>query len=132
MVTKKKAVKKTAKKTVKQEAVEEIKTPEIPNEEAEIEETSEEVVETPKKEKNKEIGVLKGGKKVYQWINTVRTVSLRGPISKSKLPQDIQRRLTNKWYGTNVYLQPKEWLERHHVNMEMVEKLKKFINDNFL
>ena len=132
MVTKKKAVKKTAKKTVKQEAVEEIKTPEIPNGEAEIKETSEEVVETPKKEKNKEIGTLKGGKKVYQWINTVRTVSLRGPISKSKLPQDIQRRLTNKWYGTNVYLQPKEWLERHHVNMEMVEKLKKFINDNFL
>ena len=54
------------------------------------------------------------------------------PVSKRDLPEDIARRLTNKGYGTNVYLQPKEWLEKHNVNMEMVEKLKKFINDKYL
>lgn len=138
MVTKKKTAKKTAKKEavaeVKTPEVEEVKKEEIPNEEVGAEEISEEKVEKKetKKETKKAIGSLKGWKKVYQEIGTVKTVSLRGPISKSLLPKDIQRWLTNKGYGTNVYLKDKEWLEKHNVDMSMIEKLKKFISDNYL
>ena len=121
MVTKKK----TAKKTVKKEAVaEEVKTPEV--------ETKEEVKEETKEEWLKVIGSLKGGKKVYQKLNTIRFQSARWPISKDKLPGDIRAWLTNKGYWTNVYVMPKEWLEKHNVDPVMLEKLKKFINDNFL
>lgn len=118
--------KKSTKKAVKKEAVEEVKTPEVE------EETKEEVKLEPEVEEPKPIGSLRWGKKVYQAVGTVKTVSLRGPISKDRLPSDIQRWLTNKGYGTNVYLKDKEWLERHNVDMKMIEKLKKFINDNYL
>lgn len=139
MVTKKKTAKKTAKKEavaeVKtpevEEVKEEVKTEEIPNEEVVTEEISEEKVE-PKKATKRAIGTIKWWKKVYQGIGTIKTQYLRWPISKALLPQDIQRWLTNKGYGTNVYLKDKEWLEKHNVDMTMVEKLKKFISDNYL
>ena len=78
------------------------------------------------------IGSLKGGKEVHQKLKTVRIKAMRGPISHRMLPEDIQQWLKNKWYGTNIYQKDKEWLIAHKVDMEMVEKLKKFINDNYL
>lgn len=87
---------------------------------------------TAKAKANDVIGSLKGWKQVHQKINTVRVKAMRGPISKRELPPDLQRWLTNKGYGTNVYLQSKEWLESHNVDMTMVKKLKKFINDKYL
>lgn len=58
--------------------------------------------------------------------------NIAAPIHKDQLPEDIQRWLTNKGYGTDVYKESKEWLERHHVDPVMVEKLKKFINDRLI
>ena len=125
MVTKKKTTKKAVKKEVK-EVKEEIITPEVP-----VEETP--VVEEPKEKKEDTvIGTLKWWKTVHQAINTVRMKALRWPVPKSSLPPHLQRWLTNKWYGTNVYMMDKEWLERHHVDMEKLEELKRFINDNYL
>lgn len=120
MVTKKKTAKKTVKKEVKKTNVVDLWA-----------EEKEEKKET-KKEEKRAIGSIKGWRKVYQWIGTIKTQYLRWPISKDLLPADIQRWLTNKWYGTNVYLKDKEWLERHNVDMKMIEKLKKFISDNYL
>jgi hypothetical protein len=75
---------------------------------------------------------LSWGKEVHQKLNAIRFKSLRWPISHRELPEDIQRWLRNKWYGTNIYQKDKEWLEKHNVDMKMIEKLKKFINDKYL
>ena len=91
--------------------------------------------EAPKKEeapKSDVIGEISGGKKVHQKIGTVKFKRITWPVPKSELPQEIQTWLTNKGYGTNIYLKDKEWLENHHVDMEMIEKLKKFISDKYL
>lgn len=118
MVTKKK----TVKKTVKQE-VEEVKTPEVKEEAKE-----------PKKEEKKSdvIGSLKGGKDVHQAGKHLKVKSVMTPVNKRELPRHLQVWLTNKGYGTNVYLESKEWLERHNVDMDKIEELKKFINDRYL
>lgn len=44
-----------------------------------------------------------------------------------KLPPEIRRYLQSRWLGTNVWKKDKEWLERHNVDLEMVEKLKRFL-----
>lgn len=44
-----------------------------------------------------------------------------------KLPPDIRQYLINKWFGTNVWKKDKERLEKHWADMEMIEKLKKFL-----
>lgn len=124
-----------AKKKATAKAVEEVKenveleTPEI------IEDPRKEEAEKPTqkvKVKSDVIGKLKGGKEVHQPGQHLKVKSVRAPISKSELPKDLQRWLTNKGYGTNVYLESKEWLERHHVDMSKIEELKKFINDRYL
>ena len=120
------STKKASKKTVKKvEAPEKEVT-------TEPEEKAPEVKEEPKAEKDVVIGSLKGGKDVHQKNTYVKVKSVRGPIHKRELPEDIQKWLTNKGYGTNVYLESKEWLEKHNVDPVMLEKLKKFINDRYL
>ena len=130
MITKKATAKAVKKKEVKKEGVTtpEIETPIIPEE-----------IQTPEENEPKEvkkstdvIGSLRGWKQVHQKINTVRVQALRGPLSHRGLPEDVQKWLKNKWYWTNIYQKPKEWLEAHKVDMTMVEKLKKFINDKYL
>lgn len=44
-----------------------------------------------------------------------------------KLPADIRQYLTNNWLTSDVYKKDKEWLEKHNVDMKMVEKLKQFL-----
>lgn len=106
-----------------------VQTPTQPTEEKK-EETK--VTETEKKEEKPDVIGNISWREVHQQLKTVRMKRVTWPISKSKLPKDIQEWLTNKGYGTNIYLKPKEWLQSHKVDMEMVEKLKKFINDNYL
>lgn len=115
MVTKKK----TVKKTVKQE-VEEVKTPEV------------EEAKKPEEKKDDVIGSLKGGKDVHQAGKHLKMKSVMTPVNKRELPRHLQAWLTNKGYGTNVYLESKEWLEKHNVDMDKIEELKKFINDRYL
>lgn len=116
------ATNKTAKKATKKEEVK--ITPEV------VEEAPEVIEEEPVK-KSDVIWKIKGGKAVHQkWF--LRMKAVRWPIDKSKLPEDIQKWLTNKGYGTNIYLRSKEELEKRHVDLEMVQKLKDFISKNFL
>lgn len=120
------------KTTVKEEVVE---TPEV------VEEVKEEVVETVeekpaeevKEEKKSDvIGRLKWWKEVHQKLGTVKVKAIRGVISHRELPEDIQKWLKNKWYWTNVYEMPEEWLEKRNVDRDMLAKLKKFISDKYL
>lgn len=45
------------------------------------------------------------------------------------VPEDIRRYLQSHWFTTEVYKKDKEWLEKHNVNMEMVQKLKDFLTE---
>ena len=51
------------------------------------------------------------------------------PFPMFKLPEDIRRYLVSKGLTTDVYKMDKEWLEKHNVDMEMIEKLKKFLTE---
>ncbi len=51
------------------------------------------------------------------------------PIPMFLLPIHIQKYLLSKWFGTNIWKKDKEWLEKHNVDMKIVEDLKKFISE---
>ena len=51
------------------------------------------------------------------------------PFPMFKLPEDLRRYLVSKGLTTDVYKMDKEWLEKHNVDMEMIEKLKKFLTE---
>lgn len=138
----------TKNKSTKKQEVKEVKTPEVKEEiKEEVKEVKEEKKEEKKEEQGKEkeeikeekkakksdvIGSLKWGKEVHQAGKHLKIKWVIAPVSKKELPKHIQKWLTNKGYGTNVYLESKEWLEKHHVDMDKLEELKKFINDRYL
>jgi hypothetical protein len=45
------------------------------------------------------------------------------------LPEEIRRYLISHGLTSEVYKKDKEWLEKHNVDLEMVEKLKKFLTE---
>lgn len=45
------------------------------------------------------------------------------------VPEDIKRYLKSKGLTTECYKKSKEWLEKRHVDMEIVERLKKFLTE---
>ena len=51
------------------------------------------------------------------------------PVPMFKMPKEIREYLTNNWFTTDLWKKDKEWLEKHNVDMEMVEKLKKFLTE---
>jgi len=51
------------------------------------------------------------------------------PMPLFMLPDEIRRYLINHGLTSDVYKKDKEWLEKHHVDMEMVEKLKQFLTE---
>ena len=98
----------------------------------EVAEEATEVAEEPKKEEPRVIGSLKWGNDVHQKNGHLKIKAIRWPISKRELPEDIRKWLTNKGYGTNIYLKSKEELEKRHVDLKMVDKLKKFISERYI
>lgn len=91
-----------------------------------------EVADEHKKEEPRVIGSLKWGSEVHQKNGHLKIKAIRWPISKRELPEDIRKWLTNKGYGTNIYLKSKEELERRNVDLKMVDKLKKFISERYI
>lgn len=79
-------------------------------------------------EKKEEVKVFQ----VHQAKWFIRTKAYRTAIPMYKIPADIRQYLLNKGFGTNVWEKDKAWLERHHADMEMIERLKKFISENYL
>ena len=51
------------------------------------------------------------------------------PVPMFKMPKEIREYLTNNGFTTDVWKKDKEWLEKHNVDMEMIEKLKKFLTE---
>lgn len=51
------------------------------------------------------------------------------PYPLFMLPEDIRKYLIRNGFTSNIYLKDKEWLEKHNVDMEIVEKLKKFLTE---
>jgi arsenate reductase-like glutaredoxin family protein len=45
------------------------------------------------------------------------------------LPVEIKRYLQSHGFSSDLYKKDKEWLEKHNVDMEMVDKLKKFLTE---
>lgn len=88
-------------------------------------------VEAPKVEKSQSMWEIVG-----MWTKTVVTKPVwrikfeaqQSTFPMFKLPEDIRRYLLNKGFGTNVWKRDKEWLERHWADMEMIEKLKRFLS----
>lgn len=70
--------------------------------------------------------------KVYQKSSFIKTKTLKTHPTLNQLPDDIRRYLTNKWWWSNVYLKWEEWLLKHKADMNMIEKLKKFLSDHYL
>lgn len=68
---------------------------------------------------------------VYQGSAFIKTESYATPVPMYKLPVELQKYLRNKWFGTNVYKESKEWLEKHWADMKMIEALKRFISETF-
>ena len=62
----------------------------------------------------------------------IKMQAYRTPIPMYQLPEDIRKYLLNKGFGTNVWEKSDEWLEKHHADKAMIEKLKKFISENYL
>ena len=51
------------------------------------------------------------------------------PVPMFKMPADIREYLTNNGFNTDLWKKDKEWLEKHNVDMEIVEDLKKFLTE---
>lgn len=45
------------------------------------------------------------------------------------LPADIRSYLVAHWLTSDVYKKDKEWLEKHNVDMKIVQKLKEFLTE---
>lgn len=69
---------------------------------------------------------------VYQKSSFIKTKAYNTPVCLYELPEDIRTYLTNMWWGTNVYEKGEEWLVKHWADMEIIEKLKKFISEHYL
>lgn len=134
----KKATKKASKKVeVKEEVMVEtpITTPEAePNPIIEEEKpvTVEEIEKVVEKLENPKSEPAIKNFKVHTKGGFIKMQSYRTPIPMYQLPEDIRKYLLNKGFGTNVWEKSDEWLDKHHADKAMIEKLKKFISENFL
>ena len=111
---------------------EKVETPEIVEEKAvdtvvEEEIKIEEIIE-PKKSSDEVIGTIWDAK-VSKPKGRIKFEAQVAPYPMFKLPADIRQYLINHWLTTDVYKKDKEWLEKHKVDMKMVEKLKQFLTE---
>ena len=83
---------------------------------------------TGKKEKSKVIWSI-GWTEVKQAQGRIRFEAQVQPFPLFMLPEDIRKWLVSNGLTSDVYTKDKEWLEKHNVDMEMVEKLKKFLTE---
>lgn len=81
---------------------------------------------------------LKGEIVGSKWRTTVQPPKWRimfeaqvAPVPMFKLPDEIRRYLESNWLPTTIWQWDKEKLEKRHVDMKMVEKLKAFLSGNY-
>ena len=69
---------------------------------------------------------------VFQKSSFIKTKAHNSPVCLYELPEDIRTYLTNMWWWSNVYEKWEDRLVRHWADMDMIEKLKKFISEHYL
>ena len=81
---------------------------------------------------------LKGEIVGSKWRTTVQPPKWRimfeaqvAPVPMFRLPDEIRRYLESNWLPTTIWKWDKEKLEKRHVDMKMVEKLKAFLSGNY-
>ena len=70
-----------------------------------------------------------GGSVISKPQGRIRFEAQVAPIPMFMLPADIRIYLQSHWLSSDVYKRDKEWLEKHNVDMDMVDKLKKFLTE---
>ena len=127
-------VRKPVKKAVKTPEIQEKEEVMVEKNEISESETEKEVeMVAEQMEKKDEVRIIGNVKRpVIQKSAFIKTKSYSTPVPMYEIPEDIRGYLLNKWFGTNVYEKGREWLEAHNADMEMIEKLKKFISEHYL
>ena len=70
-----------------------------------------------------------GWTKVEKPVWRIKFEAQVAPYPLFMLPEDIRRYLISHGLTSDVYKKDKEWLEKHNVDMEIVEKLKQFLTE---
>lgn len=70
-----------------------------------------------------------GWTKVEKPVWRIKFEAQVAPYPLFMLPEDIRRYLISHGLTSEVYKKDKEWLEKHNVDMEIVEKLKQFLTE---
>lgn len=70
-----------------------------------------------------------GWTKVEKPVWRIKFEAQVAPYPLFMLPEDIRKYLIRNGFTSNLYLKDKEWLEKHNVDMEIVEKLKQFLTE---
>ena len=115
----------------KPKAVEEVEEVKVEVEKVEpevnVEEVMEEVKEEVKKIQKREVMWTIWGTEITKpkWRIVFEAQMWAYPMYR--LPDEIRKYLVKKGLTTEVYKKNKEWLEKHHVDLEMVQKLKDFL-----
>lgn len=78
--------------------------------------------------KSKVIGEI-GWTQVEKPVWRIRFEAQVAPYPLFMLPEDIRKYLIKKGFNSEIYKKDKEWLEKHNVDMEIVEKLKQFLTE---
>ena len=78
--------------------------------------------------KSKVIGEI-GWTKVEKPVWRIKFEAQVAPYPMFMLPEDIRKYLIKIWFNSEIYKKDKEWLEKHNVDMEIVEKLKQFLTE---
>lgn len=97
-------------------------------EETPVSTVDEKVITAPKhvKMKDRVLGDV-GGSKIVKPVGKIRFEAQVWPYPMFMVPAEIRNYLIKKGLTTNVRQKDKEWLEKHNVDLEMVEKLKQFL-----
>lgn len=81
-----------------------------------------------KKEKSQIIWDI-GWTKVEKPMWRIKFEAQVAPYPIFMLPEHIRKYLIRNGFTSNIYLKDKEWLEKHNVDMKIVEDLKKFLTE---
>jgi len=70
-----------------------------------------------------------GWTKVEKPVWRIKFEAQVAPYPLFMLPEEIRKYLVRNGFTSSIYLKDKERLEKHHVDMEIVEKLKQFLTE---